>query len=96
MIKNNFFYGLIWGLVLPSLVFIVFYFINYALTYNENFNLSFRLSTVVLFSICSNLLPVFYANNRRMDEFIRGIMFPTFLGSVAWFFYFDPVGLFSS
>jgi hypothetical protein len=94
MIKNNFFYGLIWGIVLPLLVFGLFFLFNYALKFNETANISFRDSTVVLFSICANLIPVIYANKRLMDEFIRGIMFPTFLGSVTWFFYFDPIELF--
>jgi hypothetical protein len=31
-----------------------------------------------------------------MDEFIRGIMFPTVLGSFVWFFIFDPMQLFGS
>jgi len=94
MIKDNFFNGLIWGILLPILVFGLFFLFNYALMHNESAIISFRSSTVVLFSICANLIPVIYANKRLMDEFIRGIMFPTFLGSVIWFFYFDPVDLF--
>jgi hypothetical protein len=94
MIKNNFFYGLIWGILLPLLVFGLFFLFNYALKNNENAMISFRISTVALFSICTNLIPVFYANKQLMDDFIRGIMFPTFLGSVIWFFYFDPINLY--
>jgi hypothetical protein len=95
LIKNNVFYGLIIGIVLPILVFALLYAVNRVLITNELSRISFKLSSVALFSICANLLPVLVANKQMMEEFIRGMMFPTVLGAFAWFFYFDPVGLFN-
>jgi hypothetical protein len=97
MFKNNVFYGLAWGIAIPLLTFGVLYGFYLALIQSPNLaSLSFRFSTIALFSICANLVPVFVANKRKMDEFIRGIMFPTVLGSFVWFFIFDPMQLFGS
>jgi len=96
LIKNNVFYGLIIGIILPILVFGILYGMNRVLITNDVSRISFKLSSVALFSICANLLPVLAANKQYMEEFIRGMMFPTVLGAFAWFFYFDPVGLFTN
>ena len=95
LIKNNVIHGLIVGIVLPLVVFGILYGMNRVLITNEVSRISFKLSSVALFSICANLLPVLVANKRMMEEFIRGMMFPTVLGAFAWFFYFDPIGLFN-
>ena len=95
LIKNNVIHGLIVGIVLPLVVFGRLYGMNRVLITNEVSRISFKLSSVALFSICANLLPVLVANKRMMEEFIRGMMFPTVLGAFAWFFYFDPIGLFN-
>lgn len=94
LIKNNVFHGLIVGIIFPILVFSLLYAVNRVLITNEFSRISFKLSSVALFALCSNLIPVLIANKKYMEEFIRGIMFPTVLGAFAWFFYFDPVGLF--
>jgi hypothetical protein len=96
MIKNKFIHGLLIGLLLPLISFAVLYFFNSALIQSETVNFSFKTPTVALFSICSNLIPAIIANKNRYDEFIRGIMFPTVLGSFAWFIYFDPIQMFGS
>jgi hypothetical protein len=97
MFKNNVFYGLAWGILVPLLTLGVLYGFYLALIQSPNLaSLSFRLSTIALFSICANLIPVFVANKRKMDEFIRGIMFPTVLGSFIWFFLFAPMNLFGA
>jgi hypothetical protein len=96
MIKNNFLHGLIIGIFLPVLAFAFVWGVNLAFMQAENFNFSFKQSTVALLSICANLIPVLIANKNRYEEFIRGIMFPTVLGSFIWFFYYDPVNMFGN
>lgn len=100
MFKDNFLTGLISGLIIPIVGFALLWFINNGLMKNGAFGSStlewagFKTSTLVLIAICINLLPVLYANSKRMEEFIRGIMFPTVIGSFIWFFYFDPLQLY--
>jgi hypothetical protein len=100
MIKDNFLNGLIIGLIIPIVGFGLLWFINNGLMKANAFGSStlewagFKTSTLVLMAICINLIPVLYANRKRMEEFIRGIMFPTVIGSFVWFFYFDPLQLY--
>jgi len=96
MIKNNVRTGLIVGLLLPVVAFGLLFLLNLAFLQSETVNFSLKQSTVALFSVCANLIPVLIANKYRMEEFIRGIMFPTVLGSFAWFLYFDPMNFFGS
>jgi hypothetical protein len=93
MIKDKFIYGLVIGLALPLLTFVILFFINMALNSTE-IQLSFKFESLCLFSICVNLIPTIFANRWRYENFIRGIMFPTIIGSFVWFFYFNPLNLF--
>ncbi len=99
-IQDNFLTGLITGLIIPLAGFGLLWFLNNAMMKANTFGSStlewagFKTSTLVLMAICINLIPVLFANKHRMDEFIRGIMFPTVIGSFVWFFYFDPLQLY--
>ena len=94
LIKNNVIHGLIVGILVPLLVFGLLYSVNRVLITSDAGSISFKLSSVALFAICANLIPVLIANKRYWEEFIRGIMLPTVVGAFVWFFYFDPIGLF--
>lgn len=96
MNRNNVVTGLIVGLSLPIVAFGLLFLLNLAFMQSETVNFSFKQSSVALFSICANLIPVLIANKHRMEEFIRGIMFPTVLGSFAWFLYYDPMNFFGN
>ncbi len=84
-----------WGLA-PMLVYILLTWLNEVIvekaTISSGF-MGFKESTVVLFAICINLVPTFFADRKKMDEFVRGIMIPTVLFAIGWFFYFNPLGL---
>ena len=94
MIKDRFYHGLIIGIILPLLTFGILFLINIAVNNSTELDISFRLSTLCLISVCSNLIPTIFANRWRYENFIRGIMFPTIIGSFEWFFYFNPMNLF--
>lgn len=97
MIKNKFPYGLITGILLPILAYALLWAFDYSLiTSNKDLVTGnsqlmwtgFKPSTLVLMALCTNLIPTYFANKRRMDEYIRGIMIPTVIYSFIWFFYF--------
>jgi len=99
MFKNTFLHGLIWGLITPIVGGGLFYLFDLWLIENEMFGQvptwdGFKNPTRLLIAVCFNLIPSFIANRRRMDEFVRGIMFPTVIGAFAWLFYIDPLNLF--
>ena len=97
MIKNKFIYGLITGISLPLLAFALLWVFDYSLVRGDSDLVTgnsqlmwtgFKKSTLVLMALCSNLIPTYFANQKRMDEYIRGIMIPTVIYSFIWFFYF--------
>ncbi len=98
MLKNKFIYGLVIGSLLPIIFYPVFDFMDASMVKHDVINkltgqsnlvwAGFKESTIYLFAICINLIPTFFANKRRLDEFIRGIMIPTVIFSFIWFFYF--------
>ena len=100
LIQDKFSLGLITGLVLPLFTFLGLLGLNELLIDKQWFGNDmfywpgFRESTLVLMAICSNLLPSIKANRRYYDHYIRGIAMPTVLGSFAWLFYYDALGLF--
>ncbi len=95
MLKDKFLYGFCWGL-LPLLVFGLLMWLNVSIVEKSVISsgfLGFKDSTVALVAICSNLIPTFFADKAKMDEFVRGIMIPTVLLALTWFVYFNPLGL---
>jgi len=98
MLKNRFLYGLVWGIVLPLVAFPLFHFIDKGIVENDIINklmgssaiiwAGFKLSTLVLFALCTNLIPTYFANKQLKEEFVRGIMVPTVLYCFVWFFYY--------
>lgn len=99
MLKNKFIYGFVMGLILPLLAYPSFIFLDHWLVKDDiitkligNSHMiwsGFKESTLLLFVISINLVPTFFANKRRLDEFVRGIMIPTVLFCFAWFFYYS-------
>jgi len=95
LFKNKFLFGLFWGLV-SILAYLVFFWLNTISVEKSLFGvgfIGFKHSTVALVAICTNLIPTFFADRRKMDEFVRGIMIPTVLFAMGWFIYFNPLGL---
>lgn len=95
MLKNKFIFGFVWGL-LPLLAYFILMWLNDSIVDKSTLSagfLGFKHSTVALVAICTNLIPTFFADRRKMDEFVRGIMIPTVLLAIGWFIYFNPLGL---
>ena len=79
------------GLILPLIAFGVFYGFNILMVKNGTVNggwIGFKDSTIVLVSICVNLIPTAIGNNRRWDDFIRGLLVVTMVYCLIWFFVF--------
>ena len=94
MLKDKFIYGFLTGIILPSITLGILLLISKALNDNHASQIRFKMSTICILAICSNLIPTIFANRLRYENYIRGIMFPTVIGSFAWFFYFNPMSLF--
>jgi hypothetical protein len=97
MFKNKFTPGLIMGIIIPIVLGFILVYLDHALTHSKSVNITgnsqmlfsgFKKSTIFLIAICGNLIPTFFANKKLMDEFIRGIMLPTMIFALIWFFYF--------
>ncbi len=98
MYRSEFIKGLITGITLPIIFYFFFDFLDEIIVQYDVFNKltgsssmlwgGFKESTVILFAICINLIPTFFANRKRKEERIRGLMIPTVIYSFIWFFYF--------
>jgi hypothetical protein len=98
MIKNNFPFGLAFGVLLPIIFYPILVHLDKWIVVNDIINKitgnphiiwgGFKDSTLFLLTICTNLVPTFFANRKRLDEFVRGIMIPTVVYCFVWFFYY--------
>jgi len=97
MFKNKFTSGLIMEITIPIVFSFLLLYLDNALTNSTSVSVTgnsqmlfsgFKKSTLYLIAICGNLIPTFFANKKLMDEFIRGIMLPTMIFALIWFFYF--------
>lgn len=98
MRRKDFITGLLIAAILPIIFYFFFDFLDRMIVQNDILNKltgsssmlwgGFKESTVILFAICMNLIPTFFANRKRKEERIRGLMIPTVIYSFIWFFYF--------
>ena len=101
LFRNQLVSGALMGAVLPIFGGMVIYFVTHAMAENYVIGtpdrpwIGFKDSTIVLMALCLNLIPASMANKRYMDNYIRGMMFPTVIGAAIWFFYYGRA-LFSS
>lgn len=92
--KNSLLLGFTLGCVVPVLGFVAVEFLFQAFTDAgwmdavSSETAGRRLRTTALIAICSNLIPFQIAKNRRWDETMRGIVFPTLIYVVAWIWKF--------
>ncbi|MBK9737750.1 MAG: hypothetical protein IPO92_23560 [Saprospiraceae bacterium] len=92
--KNSIVFGLLLGAVVPVFGFIIVEFIFNTLT---NFGLMAAVSesssgrryrTLLLIAICCSLVPFNMAKNRKWDNTMRGIVFPTLVYVAGWLYKF--------
>jgi len=93
MQKDKIVLGLILGFLLPVVGYALLLEIYDQLSRSgiisdEGFSRTFRERTIALLAICFNLIPLTYFNRRRMQNGMRGLVFPTVLFVIIWLFYF--------
>jgi hypothetical protein len=92
--RDSVIFGILLGVIVPVLGFVVVEFIFELLTsmgWMAEVSASTaerRFRTLVLIGICWNLIPFNIAKNRRWDQTMRGIVFPTLIYVAAWVYKF--------
>lgn len=92
--RNSIVTGLVLGCIVPVLGFLVVQFIFDTLTQYGLMEAvtasseSRRMRTLALLGICCNLIPFNICKNRKWDQTMRGIVFPTLIYVGAWIFRF--------
>ncbi|MFT4533582.1 MAG: hypothetical protein ACJA1A_000923 [Saprospiraceae bacterium] len=95
--KNSLFTGLIVGAIVPVLGYILVEFIFGLLAqaglmeYVSGGGVSRRMRTLALLGICTNLIPLNICRNRKWDDTMRGIVFPTLLYVGFWIWQFGGI-----
>ena len=95
MLKNNsFIVGLIWGIFVPLVSYIVLTAIMQGLESFRNevegqlFSEGFRRRTFAIVAIGLNSIPMNIAFKRKQTDTMRGIVIPTFVYVAAWLYVF--------
>ncbi|MFZ1703262.1 MAG: hypothetical protein WAT79_02890 [Saprospiraceae bacterium] len=94
MQKDSFIMGFVLGAICPVLGYMLIDFIFQLLTHYglmEAVSVSTsgrRFRTVLLFSICCNLIPFQWSKKNRWDDTLRGIVIPTLIYVGFWLFKF--------
>lgn len=91
--KDKFIIGLLSGAVVPVvaygiLLFIYDYLDKSKIISDIGFAEDFRTRTLMLFSICANLILLNYFRRRYMDNSMRGVIFPTLICMILWFYFY--------
>ena len=95
--KNSVFTGLIVGAIVPVLGYMLVEFIFGLLTqaglmeYVSGGGVSRRMRTLALLGICTNLIPFNICRNKKWDDTMRGIVFPTLLYVGFWVWQFGRI-----
>jgi len=93
MDKDKIVLGLILGFLLPVVGYALLLEIydqlsSSGIISDEGFSRTFRKRTIALLAICFNLIPFTFFNRKRMQNGMRGLVFPTVLFVILWLFYF--------
>ncbi len=91
--KDTLLSGIISGFLFPAFGFGLVYAISY-FGKGTHLNLGgstfqfagFDNASILLFALCFNLIPFQIFRSRRFDDAMRGVVFPTFIGMIAWLF----------
>ena len=93
--KDHFIFGLLIGLSLPVLLFLVIWFLNYVLLLLGVAKLFLDLETHSLISMFGNLLPIrYYFVNLTFDKTGRGVLLITFVTILLFFIFKDILGIY--
>lgn len=91
--KDLFWIGLIAGTLVPVAAYGILLLIydgleEWAVISDIGFAEDFRTRTLILFAICANIFVLNYFRKRYMDNSMRGVVFPTLLFMLGWFYFF--------
>lgn len=95
--KNSLLTGIVIGAIVPVLGYIVVETIFDLLGHLGLMELSIggpnsrRIRTLALLGICSNLIPFNIGRKYRLDDTMRGIVFPTLIYVAAWVYKYYSV-----
>jgi len=95
--KDSLFTGIIIGVIIPVVGYLVVEFIFNTLTsfglmeYVTGGGTSKRMRTLALLGICCNLIPFNISIRNKWDDTMRGIVFPTLAYVVLWIYQFGSV-----
>lgn len=93
MLQDKIIIGLILGFLIPVVGYAILLEIydlmsNGGIISDQGFSQTFRERTIALLAICFNLIPFTFFNKKRMQNGMRGLVFPTVLFVIVWLFYF--------
>ncbi len=99
MEKDSFGFGVLVCIILPIIGFVIWWGINYSLRLAEvmdRFGNIFQFSekTIVLTSLCLNLIPFHYAKNNKLDTLLRAVGVVTVLMLLFWAYYYGVFKIF--
>jgi len=91
--KNSIWIGIGVGLVLPFVGYAILleiydYLEGIGLLRRTGFSPTFRQRTLMVMSICLNLIPFNIFQRRKYTDTMRGLVIPTAIYVVLWLFYF--------
>ena len=93
--KDHFIFGLLIGLSLPVLLFLVIWLLNYILFLIGIAKLFLDRETHILISMFGNLLPIrYYFVNLTFDKTGRGVLLITFVTILLFFVFKDILGIY--
>lgn len=92
--RNSIMTGLVLGCIVPVLGYMIVQFIFDTLTQFGWMDAvtatseGRRMRTLALLGICCNLIPFNISKNKKWDQTMRGIIFPTLIYVAAWIYRF--------
>lgn len=84
--KDSYLTGVIIGIVIPALMFLLCFAINYSIKNYFNSPRIIKISVIHLISILADLLPMRYFFTKKIDKTARGLFLCVFIIGIAFFF----------
>lgn len=93
--KNSIWLGIALGLAVPFVGYAILlsiydYLDASGVLVRTGLSPTFRQRTLMVISLCLNLLPFNYYQRIKYTDTMRGIVFPTAIYVIAWIIYFGP------
>lgn len=91
--KNSISTGILLGIILPIVGLFFWHSVFELLSKGgimnpDGFSFTWRERTTSLLAICMNLIPFQLYKNRRYEQSMRGLIFPTVIFVIIWVYYF--------